>query len=100
MLGCVVAVGSGYNELIVPANLLPVATAKNQIPIIKEVKRAGDNLFTIDKPIGLKHNSPMVCKKYTPVRTKMLAPLVGITLEPKAISQKPIAKKPSPSDCL
>ena len=72
-----------------PANLLPVAIARNQIPIINEVKRAGVNLFTIDKPIGLKNNSPIVCIRYKPVRKKMLAPASGMFLAPKAIIKKP-----------
>ena len=55
--------GSGYNELMVPASLLPVAIAINQIPIIREVNLPGVSLLTIDNPIGLKNNSPTVCKK-------------------------------------
>ena len=36
------------------------AFAKNQVPIIKDDKRKGANLETIDKPIGDRHNSPIV----------------------------------------
>ena len=53
------AVG-GINALNVPANLFAAALAKNQVPIINEDKRNGANLETIDKPIGDKHNSPIV----------------------------------------
>jgi hypothetical protein len=50
----------GIKALNVPANLLAAALAKNQVPIINEDKRNGANLETIDKPIGDKHNSPIV----------------------------------------
>ena len=50
----------GIKALNVPANLLAAALAKNQVPIIKEDKRKGASLETMDKPIGDKHNSPIV----------------------------------------
>jgi hypothetical protein len=40
--------------------LFAAALAKNHVPIIKEDKRNGANLETIDNPIGDKHNSPIV----------------------------------------
>ena len=43
-----------------PANLLAVAVDRYQIPIIKEAKRSGLNLFTIESPIGDKAISPIV----------------------------------------
>ena len=50
----------GIKALNVPANLFAAAFAKNQVPIIKDDKRKGANLETIDNPIGDKHNSPIV----------------------------------------
>ena len=92
--------GSGYNELIVPANLFPVAIAMNQIPIIKEVNLPGLSLFTIDNPIGLKNNSPTVCKKYNPVNQSMLTLIAASPVVPKAINKNPKARKPRPIACF
>ncbi len=89
---------SGYNELNKPANLLPVAIAKNQTPIINEVNLAGVNLFTIDNPIGDNQSSPIVCKKYSPVRKIMLAPRAGMLLAPIEINKNPAAKNANPID--
>lgn len=50
----------GINALKVPANLFATAFARNQVPIIKEERRTGASLLTILKPIGDKHNSPIV----------------------------------------
>ena len=50
----------GIKELNVPENLFAAAFAKNQVPIIKEDSRSGASFETIDKPIGDKHNSPIV----------------------------------------
>lgn len=54
------------SPLIEPANipekLLPMAVLKNQPPKANPAREAGTSLLTIDKPIGDKHNSPMVCK--------------------------------------
>ena len=92
--------GSGYKELIAPASLLPVAMARNQIPIIRDVNLPGVSLLTMERPIGLRHNSPTVCRKYRPVRNRMLAPSLGIKLEPKAIKRNPEARNARPKDCL
>ena len=100
MCAWVVAAGSGYRELIVPASLLPVAIARNHIPIISDVNLPGVNLLTIDRPIGLKQSSPIVCKKYRPVRKRILAPSLGIALQPNAIKRKPEARNAKPRDCL
>jgi hypothetical protein len=43
-----------------PLNLFPMAVAKLHPPIMSAVNRKGDNLETIDNPIGLKNNSPIV----------------------------------------
>ena len=51
-------------ELSTPDSLLPMEVAKNQPPIIKEVRRAGLNLETKDKPIGLRKSSPIVITAY------------------------------------
>src|SRR5689334_2618706 len=95
-----VASGSGYSELMVPANLFPVAMAKNQMPIINDVKRPGVNLFTMDKPIGLKNNSPTVCKKYKTVNHNILTFKDGSAEVPKDINKKPKARKPRPIACF
>src|SRR5687767_708808 len=86
--------GSGYNALIVPASLLPVAIAMNHIPIMSEVNRPGASLFTMDKPIGLKNNSPTVCRKYNPVSHRILTLTVGSSETPNAINKNPNARKP------
>lgn len=98
--GGAVDVGSGYNELIVPASLLPVAIAMNQIPIISEVNLPGVNLFTIDKPIGLKNNSPTVCRKYKPVNQSMLTFNKGSPVVPNDINRNPSASRPNPIACF
>lgn len=51
-------------ELSTPESLFPIEVAKNQPPIINEVRRAGLNLETKDKPIGLRNNSPIVITAY------------------------------------
>lgn len=51
---------SGYRELSDPANLLAVAIDKYQTPISRDANRAGDSLFTMDKPIGESVSSPVV----------------------------------------
>lgn len=53
-----VSLGSSVASL--PAKILEAALLINQTPISNEAKRAGDNLFTIDKPIGDKQSSPIV----------------------------------------
>ena len=79
---------SGYNPLSIPANLFAVADDKNHTPINKDAKRGGESLFTIDKPIGDKHNSPIVCKKYRPVSQSILDFAVSeMSFTPKAISR-------------
>src|SRR5690606_39388741 len=40
------------------------AVAKNQVPILTPTTRGMDNLVTADKPIGDKHNSPVLWQKY------------------------------------
>src|SRR6188508_411199 len=57
------AVG-GISALRVPANLLAAALARNQVPIIRDESLSGASLETIDKPMGERHNSPMVCIMY------------------------------------
>lgn len=47
-----------------PLNLFPIEVEINHAPIIKAVNLAGDNLETIDNPIGDKHNSPTVITPY------------------------------------
>lgn len=53
------------SPLIKPANmpekLLPIAVLKNHPPKAIPAIDAGTNLLTIDKPIGDKHSSPIVC---------------------------------------
>src|SRR3954469_14159555 len=83
-----------------PASLLPVAIPRNHMPIISDVLRPGGSLLTIDRPIGLRHNSPTVCRKYNPVRNKILAPSLGMELVPNAINKKPEARNARPNDCL
>ena len=92
--------GSGYKELMVPASLLPVAIAINQMPIINDVKRPGVNLFTMLSPIGLKKSSPTVCKKYKPVSHMMLTLIAGSFVVPKDMNKKPSASKPRPTACF
>lgn len=49
---------------MIPAKYCPKALAKNHIPIIKPTILGGDNLVIADKPMGDRHNSPVVMKKY------------------------------------
>jgi len=45
----------------------PVAIDRNQTPIMGTHHAAGGPAFvTIESPTGLRHNSPMVCRKYKP----------------------------------
>ncbi len=44
--------------------MFPIEVAKNHPPIINAVSLGGLNLLTIDNPIGLKNNSPIVITKY------------------------------------
>jgi len=44
-----------------PEKLLPMAVLKNQPPKAKPAIEAGTNLLIIDKPIGDRQSSPMVC---------------------------------------
>lgn len=60
--------GLGYNVLKRPAIKLEAAPDKNQIPIIKHENLTGDNLETIDNPIGEIHNSAIVIIKYIPIK--------------------------------
>lgn len=79
---------SGYKALSVPANLLAAAIDENHIPINNEANFTGDSLTTIAKPMGDKHNSPMVCSKYKLNSHIMLTLVAGSTpLTPKAIIQ-------------
>jgi hypothetical protein len=62
-----VPLGSAFHTLVssifalkVAANLLAAAVERNQTPINKEANFTGANLFTIESPIGDKHNSPKV----------------------------------------
>ena len=54
------SVKSSQNVVITPAIFPPMEVDKNQPPIISAVNRAGANLDTNDKPIGLKNISLMV----------------------------------------
>ena len=86
--GAAGSAGSGYKALSVPANLLAAAMDENQMPINNEANFAGDSLTTIAKPMGDKHNSPMVCSKYKLNSHIMLTLVAGSTpLTPKAITQ-------------
>src|ERR1051325_3929998 len=37
------------------------------MPIMKPTMRAGESFVTIDKPTGLRHNSPRHCRRYKPI---------------------------------
>src|SRR5215212_12198647 len=88
---------SGYKALNTPANLFAAAFAKNHTAINKEANLKGANLFTNDKPIGDKHNSPQVCKKYIPVSHIILTFTEGFTsFTPNAIHKYPSASKNNP----
>ena len=43
-----------------PLSLLPMDVDRNQPPIMRAVIRGGLSLDTIDNPMGLKNNSPIV----------------------------------------
>ena len=60
--------GLGYNVLKSPAIMFEAADDKNQTPIIKHENFNGDNLDTIDNPMGEIHSSPKVITKYTIIR--------------------------------
>src|SRR5688500_7282420 len=63
----VVLPSSGYNALKIPASLFAAALARNHTAISKEANLKVANLFTRERPIGDKHNSPHVCKAYIPI---------------------------------
>ena len=48
----------------IPADFIPIATARYQTPNINAIMRAGTSLLTYDKPTGDMHNSPEIIKKY------------------------------------
>ena len=86
--GTVSSAGSGYKELKIPANLLAAAVDKNHTPINNEANLSGDNFTTIAKPIGDKHNSPMVCNKYKLNNHIMLTLIDGSSpFTPKTITR-------------
>lgn len=66
--------GLGYSVLKSPAIIFDAAEERNQTPIIKHENLIGDNLDTIDKPIGDIHSSPNVIIKYTATRYRGLTP--------------------------
>jgi hypothetical protein len=85
---CVAFPPSGYNLLNMPAKSLAMAFARNQTPISRDANLTGDNLATIDKPIGERHNSPNVCRIYIPNSQNMeafVAPSTPFT--PNAITR-------------
>jgi len=46
-----------------PASLLPVAIERNHTPIMAPAIRRGASFVTIERPTGLIHSSPIVCRK-------------------------------------
>lgn len=60
--------GSGYKLLKSPAIIFDAADERNHTPIIRQENRSGDNLETIESPIGDMQSSPSVIIKYTPTR--------------------------------
>ena len=42
---------------------LPVAEAKNHVPMMSDAICAGLNRFIADRPTGLRHSSPVVCSR-------------------------------------
>ena len=46
-----------------PDSLLPIEVDRNHAPIISAVSRGGLSFDTIDRPIGLRHSSPIVMTK-------------------------------------
>lgn len=72
-----------------PLNLFPIEVAKNQPPIINDVKRGGLSLDVSDNPIGLKHNSPIVITIYDMMNHQLealIAPLLLAYTAPTIIS--------------
>src|ERR1051325_9096035 len=67
--GAVLAAASpapgGINALRVPARLLAAGFAKEQVPINQEEERHGASFDTIERPIGDRQSSPMVCRIYS-----------------------------------
>ena len=60
------SVGSGSRSKNPPANpasLFPVAIDKNHTPIIEPTIRLGASFVTVERPTGLRHNSPIVWRK-------------------------------------
>src|SRR5690606_306293 len=53
-----------------PAMILPSAEPMNQVPIIWPTNFGGASLVTELKPTGLRHSSPVVCKKYVRISQK------------------------------
>ena len=69
-------------------NLLADAVLRNHTPINNEANFTGANLFTIDKPIGDKHNSPKVWIVYKLTNQIILTLIPGAKpFTPKAITK-------------
>src|SRR5437870_3417046 len=64
------SIGSGNvskNPATQPPILFPNAVARNHTPIMSPTIRGGASLVTTDSPTGLRHSSPTVWSKYTPI---------------------------------
>lgn len=58
-----IAPNDAKNEAINPAAIFAKKLLNIQTPIIREANLTGDNLETIDNPIGDRQSSPIVCIK-------------------------------------
>src|SRR6195256_5604421 len=59
-----------------PPTKLPSESERNQTPIIEPTSRVGASLVTVERPTGLRLNSPMVWKKDTATsHQKLTGPL-------------------------
>ena len=86
---------------IIPAIIAPKDDAKNQTPIIWPVYFFGDREEMAASPIGLRVNSPIVCKRYV-IKSHWAPakPSLKATWAPIAIIKKPIAIKIKPKQNL
>src|SRR5690606_28816091 len=80
-----------------PAIRLPSDTPMNQVPIIMPTKRRGASLVMLDRPIGLRHSSAVVCGRYVSSSQRGATVWSMASFAAKAITPKPrpICTRPS-----
>src|SRR6266850_182703 len=73
-----------------------MAIDRNQTPIIIPTIRAGESFVIVLRPTGLKHNSPSVCRKYTPTSQKGDTRPAPVKVEANATSTNATPAKSNP----